>query len=92
MIMRTINIADLQRETIQYIELAEEGDIIFLKDGKPIGILHALTDTDDLFEYHLETHPLFIERIKRARADYSAGKSERLDDIRDELLHLPDPQ
>ncbi len=49
-------------------------------------------DADDLFDYQIETHPLFIERVRRARKEYLAGKSERLEDIRDKLLSAPDPE
>lgn len=90
--MKTITVADLQYDTAHYIKLAEEEDIIILKDGKPVGLLRGLAEADDLFDYQLETHPLFIERVRRARKEYLTGKSERLDAIRDELLSTPDPE
>ncbi|WP_129677132.1 type II toxin-antitoxin system Phd/YefM family antitoxin [Candidatus Chloroploca sp. Khr17] len=90
--MKTISVTDLQHATAHYLELAAEEDVIILKDGKPLGVLRGLTEADDLFDYQLEAHPLFIERVRRARKEYLLGKSERLDAIRDELLSAPDPE
>lgn len=90
--MKTISVTDLQHDTAHYLELAEAEDIIILKDGKPVGVLRGLTEADDVFDYQLETHPLFIERVRRARNEYLAGKSQRLEAIRDELLSAPDPE
>jgi len=90
--MKTINIADLQQDTVHYLELAEEEDIIILKDGKPVGLLRGLTEEDDLFDYQLETHPLFIERVRRARKAFRAGQSTRLEDVRDDLLQTEAPE
>ncbi len=84
--MKTVNVADLEHAITHYLELAEEEDIIILKNGTPIGVLRGFADADDHFDYRLETHPLFLERVRRARQQFRAGSSTRLEDIRDELL------
>lgn len=40
---------------------------------------------DDAFDYALETHPVFIDRVERARAQFRAGKGIRIEDVLEEL-------
>ena len=54
-------------------------------------LLRGFSEADDRLDYQIETHPLFLERVRRARKAFHAGQSERLDDIRDELLQADDP-
>jgi len=89
--MRTIRVADLQHEAARYLALAAEEDIVILQDGKPVALLRGFSEADDRLDYQLETHPLFLERVRRARKAFHAGQSERLEDLRDELLQADDP-
>jgi PHD/YefM family antitoxin component YafN of YafNO toxin-antitoxin module len=88
--MKTVTVTDLQQDMIHYLELAEEEDILILKNGKPVGFLRAFADDDDLFDYQLESDPRFLERVKRARAQFRAGQGIRLEDVRTELLDAED--
>ena len=85
--MKTVNVTELQSDISRYLELAEQEDIIIMQNGKPIGLLRGFADEDDVFDYQLETHPLFIERVRRARKQFREGKGLRLEDIKDELLN-----
>ncbi len=89
--MKTVTVADLQHDITHYLELAEEEDILILKNGKPVGFLHGFADEEELFDYHLETDPRFLERVKRARAQFRAGQGIRLEDVKSELLDAEDP-
>ena len=84
--MKTVTVADLQHDVIHYLELAEEEDILILKNGKPVGFLRSFTDEDELFDYQLESDPRFLDRVKRARAQFRAGQGIRLEDVKVELL------
>jgi hypothetical protein len=53
-------------------------------------LLHGLADADDLFDYQLETDSRFLERVKRARAQFRAGHGIRLEDVKAELLNEED--
>jgi PHD/YefM family antitoxin component YafN of YafNO toxin-antitoxin module len=90
--MKTVTVADLQHDVTHYLELAEEEDILILKNGKPVGFLRGFADDDDLFDYQLESDPRFLERVKRARAQFRAGQGIRLEDVRTELLDTEDGQ
>ena len=88
--MKTVTVADLQHNVTHYLELAEEEDILIIKNGKPVGFLRGFADDDDLFDYQLESDPRFLERVKRARAQFRAGQGIRLEDVRTELLGTED--
>jgi hypothetical protein len=88
--MKTVTIADLEHDVTHYLELAEEEDILIFKNGKPVGFLRGFTDEDDLFDYQLESDPRFLERVKRARAQFRAGQGIRLEDVKTELLEAGD--
>ena len=84
--MKTVTITDLQHDVTHYLELAEEEDILILKNGKPVGFLRGFADEDDLFDYQLESDPRCLERVKRARAQFRDGRGIRLEDFKAELL------
>ena len=88
--MKTVTVADLQHDVTHYLELAEEEDILILKNGKPVGFLRGFADEDDLSDYQLESDPRFLERVKRARAQFRAGRGIRLEDVKTELLEASD--
>jgi PHD/YefM family antitoxin component YafN of YafNO toxin-antitoxin module len=90
--MKTVTVADLQHNVIHYLELAEEEDVLIIRNGKPVGFLRGFADDDELFDYQLTSDPRFLERVKRARADFRAGRGIRLEDARDELLGMEDDQ
>ncbi len=90
--MKTVTVADLQHNVTHYLELAEQEDILIIKNGKPVGFLRGFADDDDLFDYQLESDPRFLERVKRARAQFRAGQGIRLEDVRTELLDTEDEQ
>jgi PHD/YefM family antitoxin component YafN of YafNO toxin-antitoxin module len=89
--MKTVTATDLQHDVTRYLELAEEEDILILKNGKPVGLLHGFADEEDLFDYQLETDPRFLERVKRARAQFRAGQGIRLEEVKSELLDADEP-
>ena len=88
--MKTVTVTDLQHNVTHYLELAEEEDILILNNGKPVGFLRGFADEEELFEYELESDPRFLERVKRARAQFRAGRGIRLEDIKTELLSASD--
>ena len=61
--MKMVTVADLQHDVIHYIELAEEEDILILKNGMPVGFLRGFPDEDALFDYQLESDPRFLDRV-----------------------------
>jgi antitoxin (DNA-binding transcriptional repressor) of toxin-antitoxin stability system len=86
MLMKTVTLTDLQTDVSQYLELAELEDIIILKEGKAVGVLRGFSDEDDAFDYELENHPIFQERVRKSRQQFREGKGISLEDVKAELL------
>ena len=65
----------------KYLRLAEEGEIVITRHGKPAGVLIGFETEEDWLEYRLEHHPEFLQRIAEARAALRRGDGIRLEDI-----------
>lgn len=84
--MKTVTLTELQNDISKYLELAEGEEIIILREGKPVGLLRGFSDEDDVFDYQLETHPAFIERVRRSRSSFRAGKGIRIEDVKSAIF------
>ena len=65
----------------RYLRLASTEEILITRHGKPAGVLIGFENEDDWFEYRLEHHPAFQQRIREARRDIEEGRGVRLKDI-----------
>jgi PHD/YefM family antitoxin component YafN of YafNO toxin-antitoxin module len=54
---------------------------VITRHGRPAGVLIGFESEEDWFEYRLEHHPEFLERIREARAAVAAGRGVRLEDV-----------
>jgi hypothetical protein len=84
--MKTVTVTDLQINVSHYLEIAGEEDILIMVNDRAVGVLRGFSDEDDLYDYQLETDPRFLDRVKRARAQFRAGQGIRLDDVKAGLL------
>ena len=61
----------------------KRGDkVVVTRNGKPIGILEGVADTD-LEDFTLAHHPAYRKRHESARREHKKGKLRRLDEILD---------
>ncbi len=67
----------------RYLRLAADEEIVITRHGRPAGVLIGFESEEDWFDYRLENHPEFLQRVSEARADFRAGRSARLEDIRE---------
>ena len=65
----------------RYLRLAEDGEIVITRHGRPAGVLIGFESEDDWFEYRLEHHPAFLRRVAEARTALAAGQGIRLEDV-----------
>ena len=63
------------------LKMASEDDVVLTRDGKPVGVIVALNDDDDLFDYQLESDPRFAQRIAQARREKEAGRTRKWDEL-----------
>jgi len=65
----------------RYLRLAASEEIVITRHGRPAGVLIGFESEEDWFEYRLEHHPEFLERIHEARAAIARGQGVRLEDL-----------
>ena len=67
----------------RYLKLASREEILITRHERPAGILIGFDDEEAWFEYRLENHPEFLDRVARARSALRAGRGIRLEDVGD---------
>jgi len=65
----------------RYLKLAADQEILITRHGRPAGVLIGFESEDDWFEYRLENHPEFLQRIQAARRAIRTGLGTRLEDV-----------
>ena len=56
-------------------------EILNTRHGKPAGVLIGFESEDDWFDYRVEHHPEFLQRVAKARDALGAGRGVRLEDL-----------
>jgi len=79
--VRQAALAEVKDDLSRFLRLAESGDIVITRHGKPAGVLIGFETEDDWFDYRLEHHPEFLRRVAEARAAFKSGRSVRLEDL-----------
>jgi len=75
---------EVKNQFSQYLEEAQQEDIVVTKNGRAAAIIHAITD-EDLEDYLFETDPRFIACIEALRAQYRREGGTPLGEVRREL-------
>ena len=65
----------------RYLRLAASEEIVITRHGRPAGVLIGFESEEDWFEYRLEHHSEFLERIRDSRAAIEDGRGVRLEDV-----------
>jgi prevent-host-death family protein len=79
--MKRVALAKVKDDLSRYLHQAEKEEVVITRHGRPAGILIGFGSEEDWFEYRLENHPDFLERIARAREAIRHGKGVRLKDV-----------
>ena len=79
--MKKVPLTKLKDDLSKYLRLAEKGQIIITRHGRPAGILMGFASDDDWFNYQLEHDPRFLKRIEQARASLRGGRGVKLEDV-----------
>jgi prevent-host-death family protein len=70
--MKIVPLNEVKNRFSTYLELSKREDIVVTKNGRPVAILHAVTD-EDLEDYLFESNPRFIARIEALRREFQRG-------------------
>ncbi len=78
---REVALAKVKDDLSKYLRLAERGEIVITRHGKPAGILIGFETEEDWLDYRLEHDPEFLQRIAEARAAIRRSEGVRLEDL-----------
>jgi prevent-host-death family protein len=76
-----VALAKVKDDLSKYLRLAEAGEIVITRHGKPAGVLIGFETEEDWLDYRLEHHPEFLRRIAEARTALRQGEGIRLEDV-----------
>jgi prevent-host-death family protein len=79
--MRQAALAEVKDDLSRFLRMAESGEILITRHGKPAGILIGFESEEDWFDYRLEHHPEFMQHVAEARKALRAGGGVRLEDL-----------
>ncbi len=79
--MKKVALSEVKDHLSEYLDLAENEEVIITRHGKPAGVLIGFATEDDWFDYRLEHDPRFLARIEAARKNLREGKGTRLEDL-----------
>jgi prevent-host-death family protein len=79
--MKKVALSAVKDDLSKFLRLAEKGDIVITRHGRPAGILIGFASEDDWFDYRLENDPRFLRRMESGRQSLRAGKGVRPEDI-----------
>ena len=77
---REVALAKVKDDLSKYLRLAERGEIVITRHGKPAGILIGFETEEDWLDYRLENDPAFLQRIAEARAALRRGEGIKIED------------
>ncbi len=81
--MKRVALSEVKDHLSEYLDIAEEEEVIITRHGKPAGILIGFASEEDWFDYRLEHDPRFLARIASARQSLKSGKGIRIENIPD---------
>ena len=61
--------------------MAERGEIVITRHGRPAGVLIGFETEEDWLDYRLEHDPEFLQRIAEARVALRRGEGVKLEDL-----------
>jgi prevent-host-death family protein len=76
-----VALAEVKDDFSKYLRLAADEEIVITRHGRPAGVLIGFASEDDWFEYRLEHHSEFLQRVARARAALREGRGVPLEEI-----------
>ncbi len=79
--MKRIPLSEIKDDLSKYLRMAEKGEIVITRHGKPAGVLIGFESEDAWFDYRLEHDPRFLKRVETARRSLRAGLGTKLEDI-----------
>lgn len=80
--MKQVPIEEIKNDLSGYLEIAEKEKVVITRDGKPVGILIGLEDTEDWWEELLLRDPRFEAEVAKARQSLREGKGISIEEMK----------
>lgn len=87
--MRTIKLSQASRTLAEYADELGDEIVVLMKKNRPVAAIVPLRNVDRE-SLALSTNPKFLKIIRRSRADFAAGRTHSLQEVR-ELFGLRTP-
>ena len=81
--MKKVALARVKDDLSRYLRLAQGQEIVITRHGQAAGVLIGFESEEDWFDYRVEHHPEFLQRVAEARAALRAGQGVALEDVKD---------
>ena len=81
--MKAVALAKVKDDLSRYLRQAEHEEIVITRHGQPAAVLIGFHGEDDWFEYRLEHHPEFLERVADARLALARKRGISMEDLKD---------
>lgn len=75
LVMKQIQLNEVQNALLQFLQVAQEEDVILIHEGKPVGYLVGFADEDDWIDYLMLHDPKFQARLRRSLQDVKQGRT-----------------
>jgi prevent-host-death family protein len=78
--MRFAGVKELKHKTMDLLKESKEEDIIITAHGKPMAILHYISE-EDLADHLIENDPAFRKKIEKAYNEFLKGSGISIDEM-----------
>ncbi len=72
--MKIAPVADIKARFSAYLKASREGPVIVTRNGKPVAVLLAMDDEDELERLIIAYSPKFQHILREAREEIQGGK------------------
>ena len=72
--MKTASVADVQARLSDYLKATRQGPVVVTRNGKPVAVLLAVTDEEELERLALAHSPKFRAIVQKSMQQIQAGK------------------
>jgi prevent-host-death family protein len=88
--MRIASIAEIKSRFSGFLKASEDGPVIVTKNGKPVALLLAMTDEEEIERMILAYSPKFQKILRAAEVQIREGKGISHEDFWEETMTKPD--
>jgi len=83
--MRIAPVAEVKAKLSAYLNASEEGPVVVTRNGKPVGVLIATGDEDDIERLVLGYSPKFQRILQASKEQIKKGKGIQHEDFWEEI-------